>query len=290
MEDAGLATAAPPRRLVPGLVQVRTGRPFVVTSNGSAFGRPGVLSQAVVIGVSPTMPTRLRLPLSALRGVSRRPALTRILYREKIWPLAVDAQTNLVSEITRLKVSIDRAAAATEVILAGHSPTSADDDPRSPPAKHDELCRQLAALRKRVALAENRNEGPRALRAELATLVFFARALQADTDDWRSVLEEQMEELGRKKTAARKDRESLAADRAKLAWRRDTLQSTILQTAGRMAQQYRGECRRTIPVFTLGEGLTVCSVSVSCPRRGFRFGKQWLVTLTGSHDVLVRRE
>jgi hypothetical protein len=226
----------------------------------------------------------------AVRGVSRRPALTRIPYRGKIRPLAVDPQTNLVSEIHRLKVSIDCSAAATEVMLAGHPPASPDDDPRSPPAEHKELCRQLAALRERVALAENRNEGPHELRAELATLEFFARALQADTDNWRSLLEEQMKELGRKKTAACKERESLAADRAKLARRRDALQFTILQTAGRMAQQSRGECRRTIPVFTLGEGLTVCSVSVSCPRRGFRFGKQWLVTLTGSHDVLVRRE
>ena len=169
-------------------------------------------------------------------------------------------------------------------------PASADDDPRSPLAEHAELCRQLAALHERVAVAECRNEGPHALRAELATLLFFARALQADTDNWASAFEEQIKELGRQKTAARKERERLAADREKLARRRDALQSTILQTAARMAQQYRGECRRTIPVVTVGEGLTVCSVSVSCPRRGFRSAKQWLVTLTRSNDVLVRRE
>jgi hypothetical protein len=43
-------------------------------------------------------------------------------------------------------------------------------------------------------------------------------------------------------------------------------------------------------VLTLDQGLTVCSVSVSCPRRGIRFAKQWLVTLDRSHDLLVRRE
>jgi hypothetical protein len=268
MEDPGLATASSPPR---GLAQGRTGRPFVVTF--------------------PVRPWRLASPAAAGAARSQLSAgVDAHSVRRENRPLGVDPQANLVSEIAQLKVSIDRAAAATEITLAGHQPASADDDPRSPPAEHKELCRQLAALRERVALAENRNEGPHALRAELATLEFFARALQADTDNWRSVLEEQMKELGRKKTAARKERESLAADRAKLARRRDALQFTILQTAARMAQQYRGECRRTIPVFTLGEGLTVCSVSVSCPRRGFRFGKQWLVTLTRSHDVLVRRE
>jgi hypothetical protein len=83
----------------------------------------------------------------------------------------------------------------------------------------------------------------------------------------------------------------LAAQRAQLARRRDGLEFTIGQTAARMARQNGGECRRTLPVFTLGEGLTVCSVSVSWPRRGFRFAKRWLVTLNGAHDdVLVRRE
>jgi hypothetical protein len=204
--------------------------------------------------------------------------------------LNADAQTDLVSEVARLRASIDRTAAATGITLAGHPPASADDDPRSPPAEHKELCRQLTALRERVALAEHRNEGPIALRAELATLLSFARTLQADADNWRSALEEQIEELERQKTAARKQREKSAAEHEKLVRRRNALQLTILQTAAGMAQQYRGEWRRTVPVLTLGEGLTICSVSVSCPRRGFRFAKQWLVTLTRSHDVLVRRE
>lgn len=205
-------------------------------------------------------------------------------------PVGADLQTNLVSEISRLRASIDRAAAAAEITLTGHPPASADDDPRSPLAEYEELCRQLAALRERVAVAEYRNEGPRALRAELATLLFFGRTLQADADNWRSALEAQIKELERPRTAARQEREGLAAEREKLARCRDALQSAILQTAARMAQQDRGECRRTVPVFTLDEGLTVCSVSVSCPRRGLRFARLWLVTLNGSHDVLVRRE
>ncbi|HEX4282901.1 MAG TPA: hypothetical protein VHZ27_19180 [Solirubrobacteraceae bacterium] len=199
-------------------------------------------------------------------------------------------QTSTVSEIALLRAAIEAAAAATEVTLAGRPPASAFDDRRVRPAEHEELARQLAALRERVAVAEGRNEGPVALRAELATLLSFANTLRADADRWRSAGERHDKELQRQKAAARKVQESLVAEREKLARRRDSLQSTILQTATRMAQQYRGECRRTVPVFTLGEGLTVCSVSVSCPRRGFRFGKLWLVTLTGSHDVLVRRE
>jgi uncharacterized protein YlxW (UPF0749 family) len=156
--------------------------------------------------------------------------------------------------------------------------------------EHTELSRQLGALRDRVALAEARNEGSLALRAELATLLSFAGTLQADADRWRAAGEELDKELERERASERKERQNLAAEREKLEGRRDALQSTILQTGSRMAQQYRGECRRTVPVFTLGEGLTVCSVSVSCPRRGLRFARLWLVTLTRSHDVLVRRE
>jgi hypothetical protein len=201
-----------------------------------------------------------------------------------------DRQLNLVFEIAALRDSIDRAAAATRMTLAGTPPAAADDDQRSPLAEHNELCRQLAALRERVGLAEYRNEDPRALRAELATLLFFARTLQADADNWRSAGEENFDERERRRIAALQEQEILAAEREKLVRHRDALQLAILQTAARMAQENRGECRRTVPVFTLGEGLTVSSVSVSCPRRGFRFGKRWLVTLSRSHDVLVRRE
>lgn len=201
-----------------------------------------------------------------------------------------DPQTDVASEIARLRASIERAAAAAELSLAGSQPSSADEHPRFPQAEHKELCRQLAALGERVATAERRHGDPRALRAELATLLFFARTLHADADNLRGALEAHAQELDRQRTAARKRRDRLAAERDNLVRRRDALQSTVLSTAALMAEHGRGECRRTVPVFTLGEGLTVCSVSVSCPRRGLRFAKQWLVTLNGSHDVLVRRE
>ena len=217
-------------------------------------------------------------------------AVDAYFVRRENRPVGVKSHTDVVSEIAKLRASIDRAAAASEITLAGDLPTSEGDDLRSPRAEHRELCRQLAALRDRVALAEYRNEGPRALRAELATLLFFARTLQADTDNWRSTLEERINELERQRTAARQERETLAAEREKLLRRRDALQLRIVQTAARMAQD-AGECRRTLPVFTLGDGLTVCSVWVSCPRTGLRLAKRWLVTLNHSRDdVLVRRE
>ena len=199
-------------------------------------------------------------------------------------------QTSLASEIARLASSIDRAATATEVALAGRPPASAAEGPRSPVAEREELRRQLAALRERVALAVDRDEGPQALRAELATLLFFATTLQADADRWGSARADQIEELERRRTAVRREQERSVAEREKLARRREDLQSTILRTAARMAEQNRGECRRTLPVFTLGEGLTVCSVSVARPRRWFRFAEYWLVTLNRSQDVLIRRE
>ena len=204
--------------------------------------------------------------------------------------MGVDSPDSLASEITRLEVSIDRAAAATEVTLAARPMAAADDGPRSPLAERSELRRQLGALRQRVALAQGRDEGPQALRAELATLLCFARTLEADANEWCSAREDEIEELERQKTAARREQESLAAEREDLARRRDALQLTILETAARMAQPSRGECRRTVPVFSLGEGLTVCSVSVCCPRRGLRIAERWLVTLDRSHDLLVRRE
>jgi hypothetical protein len=203
--------------------------------------------------------------------------------------VGADPSSDLVSEIARLTRSIDRAAAATEIALAG-APAAPDDDPRPPVAEYKELSRQLSALRERVALAGRRNEGPRALRAELATLLFFARTLQSDTDSWRSGREQQHREFKRQTATARTERESVAAEREQLMLRRDALQLRIVQTAARMAQERRGEWRRTVPVITLADGLTVCSASVSCPRRGFRFAKRSLVTLTRSHDVLVRQE
>jgi hypothetical protein len=205
--------------------------------------------------------------------------------------VGVESDTDVVSEIARLRVLIDRAAAASEFALTGDPPTSEDDDPCPPLAEHRELCRQLAAIHERVALADDRNEGPRALRAELATLLFFANTLEADTDNWRSTLEERINELERQRTAERRERERLAAEHEKLVRCRDALQLRIVQTAARIAQRDTGECRKTLPVSELGDGLSVCSVSVSCPRKGLRLAKRWLVTLNDSRDdVLVRRE
>lgn len=211
--------------------------------------------------------------------------------RRKNWQMGFDPQTELISDIAHLTVLIDRAAAATEMVLTEHMSVSEDDDPRSPLADRKELCRQRAALRERVARARNETQDPAALRAELATLLFFARTLQADAVTWRAALKERVKELERQRSAERQERMRLAAQREEVVRRRDALRFGIAQTAARMAQQHGGECRRTLPVFTLGEGLTVCSVSVSCPRRGLRCAKRWLVTLSDScDDVLVRRE
>lgn len=194
--------------------------------------------------------------------------------------MGADPQTVLVSEIAQLHAAIDRAAAATERMLADQAPDS----------ERTELLRQLGALRERVENAQHRNDDPSALRAELATLSFFARTLQADAKKWRTALANRAYELEREQAAERAEEERLLLAREDLVKRREALQSTILQTAARMAQQTRGECRRTLPVFTLGDGLTVCSVSVAYPRRGLRLAGHWLVTLGRSHDVLVRRE
>jgi hypothetical protein len=198
--------------------------------------------------------------------------------------VSVETHTEVVSEVARLRFFIDRAAAATEITLTSDPPASEDDDPRSPRAEHEELCRQLAALRERVALAEYVNEGPRALRGELATLLFFAETLQADAAGWRSTLKARIKELERRRAAARREQDRLAAEREKLVRRRDTLRLGILRTAARMAEQGGGDCRSTFPVFTLGDGLSVCSVSVFWPRKGLRVAKRWLVTLNDSRD------
>jgi chromosome segregation ATPase len=185
-----------------------------------------------------------------------------------------------MSEIAALGASIEHAAAGTESMLADHPPE----------AECQELRRQLEALRERVARAQRHGDDPSAMRAELATLLFFARTLRADAEQWRSSLADRARALEREQAAVRREQQRLDLEREDLVRRREALQSTILQTAARMAQQTRGECRRTLPVITLAEGLTVCSVAVSVPRRGLRLAGQWLVTLNRSHHVLVRRE
>ena len=203
--------------------------------------------------------------------------------------MRVEPQTALASEIARLKISIDRAAAASEITLAIRLSAADDHDSGSPEAEQKELRRQLAALRERVTSAEHTNEDLQALHAELATLLVFARMLQADAHSWRSTLEERMKKLEQQRAAARREREKLAAEREKLLRRRDALQLEIVQTAARMAQRDCGDCRRTVPVFTLDEGLTVSSVSVFSSRRRFRFARHWLVTLNAARDDVVVR-
>lgn len=202
----------------------------------------------------------------------------------------VDAQTHVVSEIGRLRVLIGREAAAADKTLNDHPSASDDDYPRSGWAEHKELNRQLNALHEHAARAPSRNQDERALRAEFATLLFFAKTLRTDAETWRAALEDGLKEREREEAAAREERERLAAERETRVRRRDALQSTIDETAGRLAQQSGGDCRRTLPVFRLGEALTVCSVAVLSPRRWFRFQQHWLVTLNDSRDqVRVRR-
>jgi chromosome segregation ATPase len=208
---------------------------------------------------------------------------------ETIGAVGVEPQTALASEIARLRISIDRAATASEITLASRLSAPDDHDAGSPEAEQRELRRQLAALRERVTSAEHTNEDPRALHAELATLLVFARMLQADADSWRSTLDERMKKLEHQRAAARRERERLAAEREKLVRRRDALQLEIVQTAARMAQRDCADCRTTVPVFTLDEGLTVSSVSVFSSRRRLRFAKHWLVTLNAARDDVVVR-
>ena len=198
--------------------------------------------------------------------------------------LRVDPQTNVVSEIARWRDSIDREAAAVEKTLNDHRSTSEDDYPRWGWAEHKELSRQLAALHECVARARSRSQDQLALRAEFATLLSFAKTLRTDAETWRAAFEGGLRELELQETATRQERERLAAEREALMRRRDALQFTIDEAAERVAQENGGDCRRTIPVFRLGEAVTVCSVSVLSPRKGFRSQKCWLVTLNHSRD------
>jgi hypothetical protein len=203
--------------------------------------------------------------------------------------LRVDAQTHVVSEIARLRLSIGREAATVHKTLNDHPSASDDDYPRWG-WEHKELSRQLDALHEHVARAPSRSQDQRELRAEFATLLSFAKTLRTDADAWRTAFEDGLKELERKETAAREERERFAAERETLMRRRDVLQSTIHETAGRIAHKNGGDCRNTLPVFRLGEALTVCSVVVLSPRKRFRPQPHWLVTLNDSRDqVRVRR-
>ena len=204
--------------------------------------------------------------------------------------LRVDAHTHVASEIARLCASIDREAAAVDRTLNHHPSTSDDGYPRSGTVEHRELRRQLAALHEHVARARARVQDQPGLRAELATLLSFAKTLRGDAETWRKESDDRRKELERQEAAAHQERQRLAAERETLMRQRDLLQFTIDEAAGRIAQENGGDCRRTLPVFRLGEALTVCSVSILSPRRWFRSHKCWMVTLNDSRDqVRVRR-
>ena len=182
--------------------------------------------------------------------------------------------TGPADEIAGLQASIDDEAAATASMLRqGTGP------------ERQELRRQLAALHRRVSEALADGMDPLERRAELATLLSFARMLRADAEAWRAAAREQAQELERRKAAAREERQRLAAEAEALRRRRQALQTQLDQTALRMVGRKGDECRRTLPVVALGDGLTVSSMTVSSRRR-----KLWLVTLNSGRDaVLVRR-
>ncbi len=194
------------------------------------------------------------------------------------------------TELEELIAQIECAAEAAEIALGACRPTPGGADDASVLIEGRELRRQLGALRARVSNALDAGDGPRAVRSELATLLFFANTLEADADTWRAGFEHALREHEERAAAARRKQERLAAERRELARRRDHLASAIRDTAAHLAHPEASECRNTLPVFTLCAGLTVCSVSVSWPRRRFRFPKHWLVTLNEAHDdVVVRR-
>jgi hypothetical protein len=195
----------------------------------------------------------------------------------------------LLHEIDRLRTAIDREAASTDRLLNDHRSRPDDDPPRWGVGEHRELNRQLAALDESVARARSRGEDHLLLRAELATLLSFGKTLRADAEAWRLALADGLKELERAEVAAREQSARLAAQRVALVRRRDVLQSQIDQTAERIARVRGGECRPTLPVFRLGDDLSVCSVSVKNPRRGFRREKRWLVTLDDAGDGVVAR-
>ena len=184
------------------------------------------------------------------------------------------------------RIALD--ADAVEMALAEPPPDPAGDRPDSPPPGHHELSRQLSALRGRVARVGRELGDLRELRAELATLSHFAQTLRQDAQAWRSDLHQTLLELRRGREARRQEQARQAAERDFLLRQRDLLQARIDRAAAQVARA-TGECRRTVPVIRLADTVTVCSMTVSAPRRRFRARALWLVTLGSDRDhVLVR--
>jgi chromosome segregation ATPase len=205
--------------------------------------------------------------------------------------MAIDSADNVAAQTASLVSTIERADSAAEAALA-HSLSAPDQHPAAHELpQHQELCRQLAALRRRLARARSELTDPYALRAELATLAFFARTLREDAERWQATALEALQEIARREAALRREQERLAAKRRELTRRRDALQAAIDRTAAEVADGHRGEWRRTVPVIRLGDALSVSSITVSASKRPFGALRLWLVTLTEDRDrVLVRRD
>ena len=197
----------------------------------------------------------------------------------------------LLSDVGRLQDQIDREAAATARTLNKHLSGSEGGYVPAELAERRELRRQLAALRDNVSEAHARSgHDPGWWRAELATLLSFARTLRRDAEAWRARFDDRLRAIARDQAAARRERARSTAERAPLIRRRDELQSKIDQTAMRIADETGGEHRRTFPCIALDERVTVCSVWVLRPRLRPWPAQRWLVTLDRAHDqVLVRR-
>lgn len=202
------------------------------------------------------------------------------------------ADRALASDIARLAAAIGREVAVIGTTLSEHPCTFEGGDlVWSGQTEHRELRRQLGALRDSVSRAPARSEGdPSLFRAELATLLSFAKTLASDAVRWRADFDAGLRARAVQEAAAREERERLTAKRDALIRHRDALQSRIDAAAIRMAQDAGGECRRTVPCISLADAVTVVSQWVSCPRQGFTLEKHWLVTLDGGREqVLVRR-
>lgn len=199
-----------------------------------------------------------------------------------------DLEAGVTADINALSSSIDRDTEAAASALEHVWPPADEERGRALP-EHQELCRQLTALRLRVARARSELTTARALRSELATLGFFAQMLRADADRWQAGAQEVLAELARQEAAIRREQERQAARREELLLRRDALQEEIDRTAAEVADGTRGECRRTVPVIQFGDAVTVSSITVSTRRRLFRAMRLWLVTLSEDRNsVLVR--
>jgi hypothetical protein len=194
------------------------------------------------------------------RRLSRRSEATDLdacAVRRHDSAVRVDAQTHVGSEIAWLRASIGRAAAAVDGTLNDHRFASDDGYPRWGGVEHRELSRQLNALHEHVARAPSRSQDQLDLRAEFATLLCFAKALQTDAEAWRAAFRDGLKELEREEAAAREDRERLAAESA--------LCDGETRCSRRLMKRPDGSRKRAAAIFAercLSSGLVKLSLSV----------------------------